>query len=436
MFESLTERLSQAFRKLRAPGRLTPAEVQAGLREIRQALLAADVHYGVVRDLLARVEERSVGEKVVESLAPAEQLLGIVREEMKRAMGGETAKLRLSGRPAIVLLLGPAGSGKTTTAGKLGRYLQRKGRKPLLVCADPQRPAAAQQLGTLASRLGVAFASAVEDPVTDVSRAAERARRELLDVVIVDTPGAPPGVTPPPFVGELVASLSPSDVLLVLDAMVGQEAVRMGEAFASLGITGLVLTKLDGDARGGAALSLPTRLSRPVVFVGEGEKPEDLEPFEPERMADRILGFGDLAGLAEKLAEAGGEAVAATAARVREGTFTLEDFLTQFEAMSRAGPLDQLLARIPGLGKVAQDQEIESELRRTRAIIQSMTVEERRDPHILGASRKRRIARGSGTTVQEVNQLLSQYEQARRLVRGFGKRRMPPGWGGPAPVTR
>ncbi|MDD5764390.1 MAG: signal recognition particle receptor subunit alpha, partial [Candidatus Bipolaricaulis anaerobius] len=229
MFESLTERLSQAFQRLRAPGRLTPAEVEAGLREIRQALLAADVHYGVVRDLLARVEERSVGERVVESLAPAEQLLGIVRAEMAAAMGGEATKLRLAGRPAIVLLVGPAGSGKTTTAGKLARHLLRKGRQPFLVCADPQRPAAAEQLATLASRLGIAFARAVEDPVVEVTQAVERARRELRDVLIVDTPGTPPGAAPPPFVADLVAALEPSDVLLVLDALVGQEAVRMGE---------------------------------------------------------------------------------------------------------------------------------------------------------------------------------------------------------------
>ncbi|MBC7220002.1 signal recognition particle protein [Candidatus Bipolaricaulota bacterium] len=436
MFESLTERLSQAFRKLRAPGRLTPADVQAGLREIRQALLAADVHYGVVREILARVEERAVGERVVESLVPAEQLLGIVRSEIARAMGGEAAKLRLSGRPAIVLLVGPAGSGKTTTAGKVARHLLRKGRKPVLVCADPQRPAAEEQLSALACRLEIPFVSAVGAPREDVERAAEMARRELRDVLVVDTPGPPPGVAPPPFVGEIAAAGGASDVLLVLDALVGQEAVRLGEAFVPVGFTGLVLTKLDGDARGGAALSLPTRLARPVVFVGVGERLDDLEPFDPERMADRILGFGDLAGLAEKLEEAGGERVAAVAARVREGSFTLEDFLTQIEAMSRAGPLDQLLSRIPGLGKFAQEGKIEDEFRRTRAIIQSMTVEERRAPHIIGASRKRRIARGSGTTVQEVNQLLSQYEQARRLVRGFGKRRMPPGWGGGPQATR
>lgn len=436
MFESLTERLSQAFRKLRAPGRLTPAEVQAGLREIRQALLAADVHYGVVRDLLARVEERSVGDKVLQSLAPAEQILGIVRAEMAAAMGGEAAKLRLSGRPAIVLCVGPAGSGKTTTAGKIAWHLLRKGRKPLLVCADPQRPAAEEQLATLASRLGIPFFSAVSDPRVDVQRAAERARRELRDVLVVDTPGPPPGVAPPLFVEEIVAAFSPSDVLLVLDAMVGQEAVRMGEAFASHGVTGLILTKLDGDARGGAALSLPSRLGKPVLFVGVGERSEDLEAFDPSRMADRILGFGDLEGLAEKLAEVGGDAVAVTAARVKEGTFTLDDFLTQCEAMSKAGPLDQLLAKIPGLGKVAQDEGIEAEIMRARAIIQSMTVEERRGPHIIGASRKRRIARGSGTSVQEVNQLLSQYEQARRLVRTLGKQRMPPGWGGPAQGLR
>jgi len=436
VFESLTDRLSQAFRKLRAHGRLTPVEVQAGLREIRQALLAADVHYQVVRDLLARVEERSVGEKVVDSLAPAEQLLAIVRQEMAGAMGGEAAKLRLSGRPAVVLLVGPAGSGKTTTAGKLARHLARKGRKPLLVCADPQRPAAAEQLATLAARVGVPFVAAGDDPVAGASQAAERARRELLDVMVVDTPGSPPGVAPPPFMGELITTLGPSDVLLVLDAMVGQEAVRVGEVFSPLGVTGVVLTKLDGDARGGAALSLPTRLGRPVVFVGVGEKAEDLEPFNPERMADRILGLGDLASLAEKLEEAGGAEMAATAARVREGEFTLEEFLAQIETMRRAGPLDQLLAKIPGLGKLAQDQEIETELGRTRAIIQSMTVEERRDPRILGASRKRRIARGSGTTVQEVNQLLSQYEQTKRVVRQLGKRRMPQGWGEQPQVTR
>jgi signal recognition particle subunit SRP54 len=435
VFESLTDRLSQVFQRLRGQGRLSPAEVESGLREIRQALLAADVHYQVVRDFLARVEERAIGEKVAESLTPAQQLLGIVRQEMAAVMG-EAAKLRLAGRPAVVVLVGPAGSGKTTTAGKLARYLAHKGHRSLLVCADPYRPAAAEQLATLAARVGAAFAQAGADPVAGVAAAVDQARRDLLDVLIVDTPGAPPGTPPPGFLVEVVARVKPGDVLLVLDAMVGQEAVGMAAAFAPLGVTGVVLTKLDGDARGGAALSLPSRLGRPVTFVGVGEKPEDLEAFYPERMADRILGLGDLAGLAEKLEEAGGERLAVTAARAREGALTLDDFLAQLEAMGRAGPLDQLLSRIPGLGKMAADPELEAELKRTRAIIQSMTVEERRHPHIIGASRKRRIARGSGTTVQEVNQLLSQYEQARRLVREWSRRRVPPGRGGFPKMTR
>ena len=228
---------------------------------------------------------------------------------------------------------------------------------------------------------------------------------------------------------ELVAEVRPGDVLLVLDALTGQEAARIAETFLPLGVTAAVLTKLDGDARGGAALSVPARIGRPIVFVGTGERPEDLEPFHPGRMADRILGLGDLQGLAERLEEAAGEELKETAARVREGTFTLEDFLAQLEAVGKAGSLSQLLSRIPGMGKLADDPELERELKRSRAIIQSMTVEERRNPHIIGASRKRRIARGSGTTVQEVNRLLAQYEQTRKLVRKMRRKRVPPGFG-------
>ncbi len=429
MFESLSEKLGQVFARLRGKGTLSEAEIQAGLREIRQALLAADVHYQVVRDLITRVEEQAREQKIVQSLTPAQHLLALVRQEMARAMGGEGAKLQLTGKPAVIVLVGPAGSGKTTTAGKLGQFLKHKGRKPALVCADPIRPAAAEQLSLLAQKVGLPFASASTDPVSEVLQCVEQAKRELWDVLVVDTPGTPPGTPPLPFIEELIHTVKPSDVLLVLDAMVGQEAVRMGQAFQSCRISGVVLTKLDGDARGGAALSLPQRLGHPVIFAGTGEKPADLEPFHPERMADRILGLGDLAGLVEKLAEAQDEKLEERAEKIRRGEFTLEDFLAQIEAMNRAGPLGDLVARLPGLGQRVVADDLEEEVKRTRAIIQSMTVEERRNPHIIGASRKRRIARGSGTTVQEVNQLLSQYEQARKLMKEMGKRRWPPGWG-------
>lgn len=419
MFESLTDRLAQIFQRLGGKGLLTRADVEQGLREIREVLLAADVHHEVVRGLLERVRERAVGEKLVESLSPAQQLLAIVRQEMARAMGGEGQKLRLSGRPAVVVLVGPAGSGKTTTAGKIAQYLRKRGRKPLLVSADPERPAAFEQVRTLAQRMGIPCLSADRDPVSQVPQILAQAKKDLLDVVVVDTQGTSPGTPPPAFLTRLFGSVRPSDVLLVLDALVGQEAIRLGTAFLPLGLTGIVLTKLDGDARGGAALSLPSRLSLPIIFVGVGERLEDLEPFEPARMADRILGLGDLAGLVEKLQEAG---VSARAEKLlREEAFTLEDFLGQLEAVRRAGPLGQLLTRLPGLVR-PQEEELEREFKKMKAIIQSMTVEERRNPHIIGASRKRRIARGSGTTVSEVNRLLAEYEQAKKLLQGLKRK--------------
>lgn len=424
MFESLTDRLAQIFQRLRGKGLLTQADVDQGLREIREVLLAADVHHEVVRGLLERVRERALGEKLVESLSPAQQLLAIVRQEMARAMGEEGQRLRLSGRPAVIVLVGPAGSGKTTTAGKIAQYLRKRGRKPLLVSADPERPAAFEQVQILAKRMGIPCLSADHDPVNQVPQILARARKDLLDVVVVDTPGTSPGTPPPTFLTRLFSTVRPSDVLLVLDALVGQEAIRMGAAFLPLGLTGIVLTKLDGDARGGAALSLPSRLALPIIFVGVGERLEDLEPFEPGRMADRILGLGDLAGLVEKLEEAG---VSARAEKLlREGAFTLEDFLGQLEAVRRAGPLGQLLARLPGLVR-PQEEELEREFKKMKAIIQSMTVEERRNPHIIGASRKRRIARGSGTTVPEVNRLLAEYEQAKKFVQGLKRQGRIPG---------
>ncbi len=428
MFESLTERLNQVFKQLRGQGFLTEADVRDGLRQIRLALLAADVHYQAVRDFLAHVESEATGKRVLESLSPGQQLLAVVRESMIELMGGERKALQLSGRPAVVFLVGPAGGGKTTTAGKLAKNLSKRGRKVLLLCADPHRPAAADQLSSLADKIGVEFASACQDPVREASKAVHETQRTLHDTVIVDTAGVPPGETPEPLLKELVQALRPADLLLVLDALVGQEAAGIAETFLPLGVTGVVLSKLDGDARGGAALSLPMRSQRPIVFVGTGENPDDLEAFHPQRMADRILGLGDLQGLAEQLEQAGVKQVDKT--RVRQGALTLEDFLEQLEAMNQAGPVSQFLSRIPGIKQQdVDDPEVESELKRARAVIQSMTLEERRNPNIIGASRKRRIARGSGTTVQEVNRLLSQYEEARRLARTLGRQRTPPGMG-------
>ncbi len=428
MFESLTQRLNQVFQQLRGKGYLTEADVRSGLREIRLALLAADVHYQAVRQLLSELEAEATGKRVLESLSPGQQLLGVVRQSMISLMGGERKPLKLTGRPAVVLLVGPAGGGKTTTVGKLAGTLKKRGRKVLLVCADPYRPAAADQLGTLAGKVGVDFASASSDPVRKTQELVKGAQRTLHDVLVVDTPGVPPGETPEPLFQELVQTLAPADILLVLDALVGQEAAGIAESFLPLGVTGVVLTKLDGDARGGAALSLPVRTGQPILFIGTGERPEDLEPFHPDRMADRILGLGDLQGLAEQLQDVGVKHV--EPARVRQGTLTLEDFLEQLEAMNQAGPVSQFLSKIPGFKQQeADDPELENELRRARAIIQSMTLEERRSPNIIGASRKRRIARGSGTTVQEVNRLLSQYDGARKLARQFGRQRTPPGPG-------
>lgn len=431
MFESLTERLSQIFRRLGGKGVLSEGDVAEGLREIRRALLAADVHLSVVRELTERIRTRAVGKEVLSSLTPAQQLLKIVRDEMAAIMGGEASSLRLRGQPALVMLVGPKGGGKTTTAGKLALFLRKRGRHPMLFCADPFRPAAAEQLATLADRIGVPFRGGGEDPLGGLGAAVREAPGLPADTIVIDTPGSLPGQEGiMGFLEELARAFSPGDVLLVLDALVGQEALGIARTFAGLGLTGVVLTKLDGDARGGAALSVRHATGLPVLFVGVGEHPPDLEVFHPRRMADRILGLGDLAGLFERVEEAAGRDLEGVARKVRSGDFTLQDYLEELEALRRAGPLSQLLSRIPGLGRMADDPELERELVKVRAIIQSMTPEERANPHIIGASRKRRIARGSGTTVQDVNRLLSQFERMRKLMKRLGKRGLPPGWEG------
>lgn len=430
MFESLTERLTQIFRKLGGKGRLSEEDVRQGIREIRRALLAADVYYPVVKELSERVARRAVGQEVLSSLTPAQQLLKIVRDELAEVMGGEAKGLGLSGQPALVMLVGPSGSGKTTTAGKLAHHLKRRGRHPLLFCADPFRPAAAEQLGIVAEKAGVPF-RAGDDPVGGLREAIREAPRILVDTLVIDTPGLLPGQEEErELIARIAREFSPGDVLLVLDALVGQEAVRIAQGFMPFGVTGVVLTKLDGDARGGAALSVSYALGKPILYVGTGEGIAELEAFHPRRMASRILGLGDLAGLFERVEAAAGRDLERVATKVREGEFTLQDYLEELEAMGRAGPISQLLSRIPGLGRLAEDPRLEEELKKAKAIIQSMTMEERLNPHIIGASRKRRIARGSGTTVQDVNRLLSQFERMRKLMRQLGRKRLPPGWEG------
>jgi len=430
VFESLTEKLTGIFKRLGGKGRLSEDDVVEGLREIRRALLSADVHFPVVKELTERIRARAIGEEVLSSLTPAQQLLKIVRDEMAALMGGEAASLKLRGQPALVMLVGPKGGGKTTTAGKLALYLRKRGRHPMLFCADPFRPAAAEQLSTLARKIVVPFGDGGQDPAGALRAAAREAAKVPVDTIVIDTPGTLPGQGEIlEFLRELVGAASPGDVLLVLDALVGQEAVGIAGTFAGLGLTGVVLTKLDGDARGGAALSVRYATGLPVIFVGVGEHPPDLEAFHPTRMADRILGLGDLAGLFERVEEAAGTDLERLSRKVRTGEFTLQDYLEELEALRRAGPISQLLSRIPGFGRVADDPELERELVKVRAIIQSMTPEERANPHIIGASRKRRIARGSGTTVQDVNRLLSQFEKMRKFMRQLGKRRrLPPGW--------
>ena len=423
-FEGLAEKLQSVFKRLRGKGKLSEADVEAALREVRLALLEADVHFKVVKDFIARVRERAVGQEVLASLTPAQQVIKIVHDELTRLMGGQQARLDLGGEPPVVILLvGLQGSGKTTTAAKLARQLARQGRQPLLVAADVYRPAAIEQLVTLGGQIGVpVYAPGPDrDPVEIARGGVEEARRRGRDVVLVDTAGRLH--VDQQLMEELERireEVRPREILLVVDAMTGQDAVNVAEEFhRRLGIDGVILTKLDGDARGGAALSVRAVTGRPIKFVGLGERVDQLEPFHPERMASRILGMGDVLSLIEK-AQAAFDAEQARRfeRKLREQRFDLEDFLEQLRQVRKLGPLDQLLAMIPGLGGRVRDLSVdERELRRIEAIIQSMTPEERRHPEIINASRRRRIARGSGTRVQDVNRLLKQFAETQRLMK-------------------
>lgn len=424
MFETLRDRLQEAFRKMGGRGVLRPEDVDAALREVRLALLEADVHFQVARDFVQRVREQALGREVWRHLNPAQQVIQIVYEELVRLLGSEHRDLVPSPRaPTVVLLCGLHGSGKTTTTGKLGLHLKKRGRHPILVAADVRRPAATKQLQVVGASAGVpVFTLETKDPVEVVNRAIPYAREGGHDFVLVDTAGRLHVDTSlMEELGRMREATHPHHVLLVVDAMTGQEALSVARHFnEQLGIDGVVLTKLDGDARGGAALSIVAVTGKPILFVGTGEKLDALEPFHPDRMASRILGMGDVLTLIERAQEAmSAERAAELERKLRRAEFTLEDFRQQLRELRKMGPLSSLLEMIPGLGQVRgwREQVDERELVRIEAIINSMTPEERQNPSILNSSRKRRIARGSGTTVQDVNRLLKQFEETKRMVR-------------------
>lgn len=436
MFDALTGRLDGIFRKLRSRGKLHPKQIDAALADMRTALLEADVALEVVEDLIGRVRARALSEEVMRSLTPAQQVVKVVRDELQATMGGTQAPFHLpSARPAVVMMAGVQGSGKTTACAKLASYLRAKGKRPLLVAADLWRPAAVEQLATLGREIGVEVVSEGRDAVRVVKHALKHAAREGHDVVIIDTAGRL-------HVDEEMMrearrvrdAAKPHHVLMACDAMTGQDAVTQARAFIrEVDTTGFVLTKLDGDARGGAALSITAVTGRPVFFVGTGERPKDLEPFHPDRMASRILGMGDVLTLIDKAQETlDAERAAESAKRLLEARFTLEDFLVQMREMRKLGPLQDLLAMLPGIpgGRDAlRDLQVdERQMARAEAIISSMTAEERRNPAIIGGSRRLRIARGSGTTTADVNALLKEFEAARKMMRqmmGAGGKRIP-----------
>jgi signal recognition particle subunit SRP54 len=431
MFDSLGDKLQSVLGGLRSRGKLDEETITKALREIRLALLEADVNLAVVKDFTAEVKERALGQEVTRSLTPGQEVVRIVHEELTRIMGGGDSRLAFAGRPpTVILLVGLQGSGKTTAAAKLALMLRKEGKSPALVVADLQRPAAITQLEQLGKQIQIPVVSSERsDPVAAARKGVEQARSQGRDVVIVDTAGRLQ--VDEALMDELVAvrdATKPTNVLLVLDSMTGQEAVNVAVAFQErVAFDGVLLTKLDGDARGGAALSVRAVTGRPIKLASVGEKLDQLEVFHPERMASRILGMGDVLTLIEKAEEAVAEEdQAAMEARLRAGEFTFDDFLASYRMMRKMGPVKGVLSMIPGLGKQFQDVDVdEQELARTEAIILSMTPAERRLPHLIDGSRRARIARGSGTTVQQVNHLLNARKQMQKMMKQLGKGKMP-----------
>jgi signal recognition particle subunit SRP54 len=427
MFANLAERLQETFKKLKGKGRLTESDVNEALREVRLALLEADVNFKVVKDFITRIKERAVGQELLQSLNPAQHVIKIVHEELTALMGGANSKINLASKPpTIIMMVGLNGAGKTTTTAKLANLLRKQGRSPLLVAADVYRPAAVKQLEVLGGQLNVPVYTMPDqkDPAVIAQAAVDSALTGGRDIVIIDTAGRQE------VNEELMAELEnmkdtvkPHEILLVVDAMTGQAAVNVAETFDSrLGLEGVVLTKLDGDTRGGAALSVRSVTGKPIKFVGLGEKLDTLEPFHPERMAERILGMGDMLTLIEKAQENfNADQMVIMQKKIRSMEFTLEDFLDQMNQVKKLGPLEQVLGMIPGLSGANKLKDLkldEKELAFIEAIIKSMTPAERNEPdRIINGSRKRRIALGSGTTVQDVNRLLKQFEQTKKMMK-------------------
>ena len=429
MFETLTGRLNQVFDQLRRRGKLSEADVDAAMREVRLALLEADVHFTVVKSFIARVRERAVGAEVSRALNPGQQVIKIVNEELIATLG-EPAALNLSGpKPRVIMLVGLQGSGKTTAAGKLARLLRTRGERVLLVAGDPYRPAAVQQLQQLGKRLDVPVeADTSVAPPELARRAFEKAEKGGFGVMIVDTAGR--SQLDADLMGELkaiAAKINPVETILVIDSMLGQEALNIAQGFRdNVSITGLMLTKMDGDSRGGAAISIRSVTGVPIKFIGTGEKLDALEAYDPSRLSSRILGMGDMIGLIEK-AEAAFDQQSAqkTAERMMKGQFSLEDWLDQMKQMKKMGPLSQIMEMLPGqMGQAARQvdpKDIERNFKSTEAIINSMTRQERRNPDVLNASRRRRIAAGAGMDVQDVNRLMKQFREAQKLMKTLQK---------------
>lgn len=426
IFEGLSDRLQSVFQKMRGRGKLTEADVNEAMREVRLALLEADVNFKVVKDFVSRVKEKAVGEEVLASLTPVQHVIKIVHDELTELMGGTQSKLMVASKPpTIIMLVGLQGAGKTTTAGKLGALLKKQNKRPLLVAGDVYRPAAIQQLQVLGEQLDIPVFTMGDkvSPVAIAKAAVDEAERLGRDTVIIDTAGRL-------HINEVLmdelkavkATVKPHEILLVVDAMTGQDAVTVAEAFhKELGIDGLIVSKLDGDARGGAALSVKAVTGRPIKFVGMGEKLDALEPFHPDRMASRILGMGDVLSLIEKAQSTFDvQKTQELERKLRKEDFTLDQFLEQMQQIKKLGSLESILGMLPGMGQMKKLQDVkidEKEMAHVEAIIQSMTKEERRNPNILNGSRRKRIALGSGTRVQDVNRLLKQFEESRKMMK-------------------